>query len=438
MPLEPTGDRARVLPRKWGRRQLYSPRLRSLTREAGSPYPAGKPHAVRDDAALGDSYSPPSAPYRLSFRVLDGTAVEFSCIPRRSYRVFASFVLPCKQIHRSWGVALTEKTVDKLVETAQLLRTADLFAALDEDELTLVSEASEIVDLAEGSVVFRPGSRANNLYIIDSGQIVIRSELDDHSGRDVARFIAGETFGELDLLVEAPRTAYAVAATPARVVRFPAEDRSFAEVLQAQPEISARLLFKLLGNIAGRLRSTNKLISENTPWVRELRRQVYVDKLTGLYNAAFLKEQLASYQRDPRQAFTLLMMKPDNFKEINDTYGHEAGDATLKRLATVFGTAVKAAGEAIRYRGNELAGLLPGKSPAAAEALARDLGHAVRTMDISDCTAGAQVTVTASFGIGSFPADRTQTNALVTETHALLFEARAAGGDRILQLEAAR
>ena len=311
-----------------------------------------------------------------------------------------------------------------------------MFATLDESELRFVAEAGELVQLAEGSVVFRPGSTGNHLYVIESGEIVIRSELEEDSGREVARFIAGESFGELDLLTGAPRTAYAVAATDTRAVRFPTADRDFGEVLYAQPEVAARILFKLLGAVAGRLRSTNKLIRENTPWVRELRRQVFLDKLTGLHNAAFLNEQLAIYRKDPHRRLTLLMMKPDNFKEINDTYGHEAGDTTLRRLAAVFGRIMQDDGIALRYRGNELAALLPGKSGATAKALAGELGDAVRRMDISDLTAGTPVTVTVSFGIGCYPEHRERIHALVTDTHALLFEARAGGGDRILMLEA--
>ncbi len=347
-----------------------------------------------------------------------------------------TFVLLYRATHCRLEETLSRTTGTGTGKTARLLRSTDLFASLSGNELTLVSEASEVVDFSAGSVVFEPGSSGSHLYVIESGEIVIRSELDAESGRELARFIAGEGFGELDLLTHTARSAYAIAATDSRLVRFPAHNRDFEQVLHGHPETSAQILFKLLGNVAGRLRSTNKLISDNTPWVRELRRQVFFDKLTGLYNAAFLKEQLASYRKSPQNGFTLLMMKPDNFKEINDSYGHEAGDTTLKRLATIFGRAMKDPRVAIRYRGNELAALLPGQDAGAAATLARDLGDSVRAMDITDCTDGAAVSVTASFAIGCYPEHRTRTDNLVTDTHALLFEARAAGGDRILQLEA--
>lgn len=331
-------------------------------------------------------------------------------------------------------VTLSRSVSGKTGHRTEPLQNTDLFAGLDEEELALVAGACETVDFAEGAIIFQPGTPARHLYILETGEIVIRSELDSESGREVARFIAGESFGELDMLTSTNRSAYAVAVADSQLVRFPAQGRDFREVLQNNPEVAARILFKLLGTVAGRLRSTNKLISDNTPWVRELRRQVFLDKLTGLANAASMKEQLAACERE-REPFTLLMMKPDNFKEINDTYGHEAGDATLRRLAEIFGRAMPGTRSAVRYRGNELAAIMPHEPKSVADSVARELGDAVRSLDITDQTSGVPVTVTASFGIGSFPDDREETGALVTDTHALLFAARAAGGDRVLQLE---
>lgn len=333
------------------------------------------------------------------------------------------------------GVRLSSSSTP--AERAALLGKAALFSSLQDTELDVVASASEVVDVSEGQVVFEPESIGRCLFVIESGEIVIRSDLEEGSGRDLARFIGGECFGELDLLLGTPRTAWAVADTHARLVRFPARNREFRDVLQEHPVISARILAKLLASMAGRIRSTNKLVSDNTPWIRELRRQVFVDKLTGLYNAAYLKEQLTALAGPTGRPFTLLMMKPDNFKEINDTYGHEAGDTTLKRLSALFAQAMSGERIAIRYRGNELAGLLPGEDASAAHAVAEELGAQVRALDISDCTGGVRVLVTVSFGIGCFPVDRNTTEPLVTDTHALLFTARAAGGDRILRVEAA-
>ena len=56
----------------------------------------------------------------------------------------------------------------------------------------------------------------------------------------------------------------------------------------------------------------------------------------------------------------LLLMKPDNFKYINDTFGHEAGDETLKLMAAALNHFMGERGIVLRYMGNELGVILPG------------------------------------------------------------------------------
>lgn len=322
-------------------------------------------------------------------------------------------------------------------DIARLLQSATLFKTLDEFELGLVAEHAEILELSEGSVLFRPGDPGGSLFVLEHGELAIRSDLGEDTGRELARFISGESVGELDLLVDSARSAYAIATQPTRTARFPAAGQELALILQSSPVLGARVLFKLLGNLAGRLRSTNRLLSENTPWVRELKRQVYIDKLTGLYNATYLTEELERYRQDGAAPVTLLMMKPDNFKEVNDTYGHEAGDLALKQLASSFGSAVRRTGTAVRYRGNELIALLPEATHHDAEEIARRLGDEIKSMQLTPESHPISTTVTVSFGVGCYPADGIELDELVTTTHALLFEARAAGGDRILRVGAA-
>jgi len=317
---------------------------------------------------------------------------------------------------------------------ARLLRSATLFDTLDELELGLVAAHAEVLELSEGSVLFRPGDAGSSLFVLEHGELAIRSDLGEDTGRELARFIGGESVGELDLLVNSARSAYAVAAQPTRMARFPASDQELSQLLHSRPELGAHILFKLLGNLAGRLRSTNRLLSENAPWIRELKRQVYIDKLTGLYNTAFLAEELEKHRHDAARPLTLLMMKPDNFKEINDTYGHEAGDLALKQLASSFGTAVRQTGTAVRYRGNELIALLPDTSHPDAEQIAERLGNEIKSMQLTPEGHPTSTTVTVSFGIGRYPQDGLELDELVTQTHALLFEARTAGGDRILRV----
>ena len=311
-----------------------------------------------------------------------------------------------------------------------LLAEANVFSTLRPEELYVISEFSEYRHIPAGGAAFRPGDEGDALFIIDSGQVVIRRESED-GPTDVARFISGECFGELDLLRNAPRTALAVAETECRLLMFPRAGTTFEEVLQEHPAISAQLLHKLLAQIAGRIRSANKLISANTPWIQELRRQVMGDKLTGLYNNTFLKEEFKNYLKDPETPVSLLMVKPDNFKEVNDTYGHEAGDETLQRLAATLKGCIGADDVAIRYRGNELAAILQGSDRRRAAELAEHVRREIKRLDITDLTGGASLVITASLAVTTFPEDGSDPAELTLLTHEQMFTARNAGGDRL-------
>ena len=73
------------------------------------------------------------------------------------------------------------------------------------------------------------------------------------------------------------------------------------------------------------------------------------DKLTGLKNLTFVREQAQALLAGPHP--TMIMVKPDNFKHVNDTYGNDAGDETLRRLADTVRSVAE--GEiCVRYKGD--------------------------------------------------------------------------------------
>ena len=171
-----------------------------------------------------------------------------------------------------------------------LLSKAGLFSQLREAELRTISRYSGYRTFAEGELIFPEGSHREELYLIKNGRVVIRRG-GNGEGQDIARFVAGEVFGEMDLLDSAPRSASAFAEESTTLLVFPHEV-PFQELLEKHPYVFARILRKLLGEIAGRIRAIDRLVSEKSPWIEELKRQLLRDKLSGLYNRAFLEEEL--------------------------------------------------------------------------------------------------------------------------------------------------
>ena len=312
-----------------------------------------------------------------------------------------------------------------------ILSSAALFSSFSADELDLLAEKSEMLELGDGETIFEAGSRGDRLYLVASGTVVVLSPED---GSALAELVAGDSFGELELLTGAERNARARAGGPTRLLAFPAGGASLRDALSDRPEVAARILRSFLLVVSGRTRKANALVKENSPWVRELRRQVYGDKLTGLLNKAYLEENLPgllSAQADGKLA--LIMMKPDNFKDINDRFGHEVGDAALVLMAGELDRAVGKQGTAVRYMGNELAVAYPGLDRPAALEAARALQTRLSALDLSSVVVKEPaLRLRMSFGIALYREHGEDAESLIKVAAGLPLTARARGGELIL------
>ena len=319
-------------------------------------------------------------------------------------------------------------------EKLSLLKTVSLFSKLKDHELETVARYSGYHTFSANDNIFHEGSVAEELYIIRSGEVVISKragEGDQVKVVDIARFIEGDCFGELGMLDSKPRNESATATRDTTLLIFPDRAVKFRDLIVEQPSVFAQILHKLLAIIAGRIRTTNNLVSEKSPWMQDLRRQLLGDELTGLYNRLFLDEELATLLPGYGAETSLLMIKPDNFKLINDTYGHDAGDRVLKQLAETISSSLRSGDVPVRYRGNEIGAVLPGTSTETAAVVAETVRAAVPAMDVSDATDGEKVVVTVSVGIATFPRHAENHKRLVELAFEKMFEAREQGGDRV-------
>jgi diguanylate cyclase len=321
--------------------------------------------------------------------------------------------------------------MQNLPAAAELLSSSALFSSFSRDELEFLAEKSEFLARGEGETVFEAGSPGDRLYLVAEGSVVVLSPED---GSTLAELVAGDSFGELELLTGALRNASSRSGGATRLLAFPAGGVSLREALSGRPEVAARIMRSFLLVVAGRTRKANALVKENSPWVRELKRQVYGDKLTGLLNKAYLDENLPGMLSGPgAKGLALLMMKPDNFKDINDRFGHEIGDAALVLMAGELDRAVGKSGTAVRYMGNELAVAYPGMGRAEAVEAARALQARLSSLDLSRVVVEEPgLRLRMSFGIALYPEHGADAESLVKAAAGLPLTARARGGELIL------
>ncbi|HMK92196.1 MAG TPA: diguanylate cyclase [Thermoleophilia bacterium] len=161
---------------------------------------------------------------------------------------------------------------------------------------------------------------------------------------------------------------------------------------------------------------------------KEMEVQASTDGLTGLYNHRRFQEALAvEVARAERydSSFCLLMMDLDRFKAVNDTVGHQRGDEVLREVAAVLRRCSRESDFAARYGGEEFAMILPHTDVAEAGQVAERIRRLVSEL----ATPEAEVRVTVSIGVASFPGDASDTDGILGAADASLLSAKARGRD---------
>jgi diguanylate cyclase (GGDEF)-like protein len=168
----------------------------------------------------------------------------------------------------------------------------------------------------------------------------------------------------------------------------------------------------------------------------EAQRLSLTDALTGLSNYRYLRESLRrEVERASRFGHTLavLVLDLDHFKEINDRYGHAAGDAVLSEFARRVRVEIREVDLAFRQGGEEFVVLLPETEAGGATTVALRLGDALRRNPVlvipHQATRQLRIPVTVSIGAAVYPIDGDSGLAVLEAADDALYAAKAAGRD---------
>jgi len=172
---------------------------------------------------------------------------------------------------------------------------------------------------------------------------------------------------------------------------------------------------------------------------RRLEKQALTDELTGLANRRCFFERFHEEWRRARreqQYLALVMIDVDHFKDFNDTYGHQAGDACLKQVATVFRQHARRAGDVpARLGGEEFVLLLPDASPRSACEAAEAVRKGVAEMEIHIPQQGLPVgrKISISCGIAAVvPEPELGPESLLAQADKALYQAKEQGRNRVV------
>ena len=164
----------------------------------------------------------------------------------------------------------------------------------------------------------------------------------------------------------------------------------------------------------------------------ELVHAAHYDSLTGMYNRGiFLAECEREVSRSARggAAFSLAIFDLDHFKQVNDRYGHPAGDQALKAFADVLRSGIRKHDTVGRYGGEEFALLMPQTGKDTAVRVAERIRRALEARGVSVDVGRIEVTVSA--GVATYGIDGEDWDALLSAADTALYEAKNAGRNRV-------
>jgi diguanylate cyclase (GGDEF)-like protein len=210
-------------------------------------------------------------------------------------------------------------------------------------------------------------------------------------------------------------------------------DRSWLLVVRDpdRPGVGLPVLIAVVGLALAALLGALVLVWSRTETMQELTRQAGHDSLTGLKNRRRFEEdmrtELARSKRD-KTVGALLMLDLDNFKQVNDSLGHPAGDRVIAEIGGVLSGRMRATDVVARLGGDEFAIVLPHCELDEAEDIADDVTKAIRR---HTSPTGSVPPITASIGIATFGPQAGSTEAVIAAADKALYEAKRGGRDTV-------
>jgi diguanylate cyclase (GGDEF)-like protein len=170
---------------------------------------------------------------------------------------------------------------------------------------------------------------------------------------------------------------------------------------------------------------------QNARYIERVRQLAYVDGLTGMFNRRFFEMRIADeIERSKRYGggFAVIMIDIDNFKRLNDDFGHLLGDEVLRQMLSIFSHNLRKTDVACRYGGEEFVVITPHAAGESGMAIAEKLRRVSETWHFP----GVPRAVTISAGVASMPEQGLTRDELVRAADDALYAAKQGGRNRVI------
>ncbi|MEJ5167606.1 MAG: GGDEF domain-containing protein, partial [Arcobacteraceae bacterium] len=197
-----------------------------------------------------------------------------------------------------------------------------------------------------------------------------------------------------------------------------------------QEELIARVYARwadFMRNEKSQLTHVNKVLEAKASKLEQL---ASIDKLTSLYNRTkfenTIKEEISRVVRYETQTFSIVLFDVDNFKSINDTFGHLVGDIILKEIATIAKKTIRSTDLICRWGGEEFVIIMPMTSLEHGVEAAEKLRKEINALVFDDVGS-----VSCSFGVAEFHPSDDNIQSIMTRADKAMYKAKTSGKNKV-------
>ena len=310
------------------------------------------------------------------------------------------------------------------------------------EEVAEIYEIGKSLRLPADEALFHRGDPGDAMYVVLDGRIEIRFP----SGIESKLLGPGDFLGELALVSPTHRrTASAVAIEEARLRMF--DQEAFDQLLESKPKLLVSLL-KWISSylLSSEQRLTDGLLAKNLELEKtfdylqrtreELDQQELLartDELTGLYNRRSMQAEIETFLEHSGYEggnLALVLIDLDEFKQINDSHGHPAGDAVLKALAGIIRSSIRRIDLPCRIGGDEFAVVFPQVGSELARIRAEEIRQRIAAQPFELRGGLRRISVTVSLG-GALHAPGESVDSLFRRADERLYHSKRTGRNRL-------
>ncbi len=302
-----------------------------------------------------------------------------------------------------------------------VIEKSRLFRDISLESIEYLLNICQVIEFTPGKEVLSPNKFNSCIYVVLTGRLSVHLGNPSFSPHIV--FEAGDCVGEMSILDGKPVSAYVIAKEKSRLLMI------HQEALWALINISHGVSRNILYILAGRMRYNNNALITSARIQVESERVAMTDGLTGLHNRRWLsdsfKRQMHRCELD-KLPCTVIMLDIDHFKEVNDRYGHIAGDRILCSVAQALLNTMRPADLIARYGGEEFALCLPDTSIKDSRLISERLRISIANTTTTFEEGKLLPAVTVSLGIAQMQPGQTL-DSLISAADSALYRAKAQG-----------